>query len=627
MKFRKPVVFPIWIWLCAYLNCAGWMLSALHELNATGYSVALALGFVALLIWRRKISGNFFVQNHWQIFPRRFRRPLPFIFLIVAVMTFLGGVLYAPGNYDAMTYRLPRMLNWLAAGHWVWIPNATARMNFSGVAWEWIAMPFLAVLRSDRGLFLINTMGFLLMPGLLFSVFRQLGVVRRTAWTWMWILPLAYGYATQAGGIGNDFTGTLFGLMAVHYGLRARRSKDVKDVWLTALAAALMTGVKLSNLPLLLPCLVAVWPALPRLRERWIASVPIMAVAALISAAPTMALNQLNTGAWSGDPKNLTQVQMKSPAAAILGNSILLLQQSFMPPILPAAHSVDDWWNEKMPGSWHQTLEEKFPRYFLNHLNELPQEEAAGLGLGITLVLLAAVGAAIYELIRKRSFPTMSPVGLAAWISVLFFMLKMGSEATARLLLPYYPLAIVPILLLPVQKSLLRFRVWKIFTVLAALSVLPVVILSPSRPLWPALSVSEWLLRHYPDKPAVQRTAAVYFAYAHRNDALAPLRAGLPAGVLKIGFLAGGNDTDYSLWRPFGLRQVEYLHIGADQSINVPDDVEWIVIKRAAWSEAGNLPLETWATQHHAKITLSVPIVTLVSWGEQTWCVMHIEKP
>jgi hypothetical protein len=627
MKTRNPAVITIWILACAYLNCAGWTLSALHELNAAGYEVVLALGFVALAAWRGKTSGEIFPKIRRQKFCRRFRRPIPAIFLSVAVMVFAGGAIYAPDNYDALTYRLPRMLHWLAAGHWTWIPAANDRMNIFAAAWEWTAMPFLAVLRSDRGLFLINATGFLLMPGLLFSVFRQLGVARRVAWVWMWILPLAYGYATQAGGIGNDFTGTLFGLISVHYGLRARRSRDVKDVWLATLAAALMTGAKISNLPLLLPCLVAVWPALPRLRERWIAGIAVMAVAALISAAPTMALNRLNTGSWGGDPKNLLQVQVKNPAAAFLGNGILLLKQSFMPPVLPGARKVNDWLNEKTPGSWHRTLEENFPRYYLNGLNEFPQEEGAGLGLGLTLLLLAAVGAAACQFIWKRSFPKFSPVGLTAWVSVLFFMLKMGSESTARLLLAYYPLAIVPILLLPVQERLLHFRVWKIFTVFAALSVLPAVILSPSRPLWPALSVSEWLVRHYPDNPAAQRTAAVYLAYAHRNDALAPLRESLPGGVLKIGFFAGGNDMDYSLWRPFGLRQVEYLQAGANQSINIPDGVEWIVVKRAAWQEAGNVPLETWAAQHHAKITLSVPIVTLLSWGEQTWCVLHVEKP
>jgi hypothetical protein len=629
MKFHKPAGVLIWVGVCAYLNCVGWALSALHELNVEGYSVALTIGFVALLIWRRKTAGTFFTQIHWQKFRRRFRRPLPAIFLLVAAMTFLGGILYAPTNYDALTYRLPRILNWLAAGHWTWIPTSNARMNFSGTGWEWIATPFLTLLRSDRGLFLINAIGFLLMPGLLFSVFRQLGIARRVAWTWMWILPLAYGYATQAGSIGNDYTGTVFGLISVYYGLRARRSKDVKDIWLAAMAGALMTGTKISNLPLLLPCLIAVWPALPQMRKGWVTSVAPMLVAVLISIAPTIILNQLHTGSWTGDPKNLTLVQVKKPGVAFLGNSLLLLQQSFMPPVLPSAHRISDSLNNKLLAPLRQTLMRDFPRYYSGGLNELPQEETSGLGLGITFLLLTALGTAAcgcgWKNSKGKAFPKGTLVGFAAWVALLFYMFKTGSEATGRLLLSYYPLAIVPILLLPSQKHILRFRIWKIFTVLAALSVLPAIILSPSRPMWPALSVSKWLMRRYPDKPAATRLTAVYLAYAHRNDVLSPLRAGLPDGFLKIGFLAGGNDTDYSLWRPFGLRQVEYVQTG-NQPIHVPDDIEWIVVKRDAWPE-GTGSLETWATQHYAKITLSVSILTLVSWGEQTWCLVHIERP
>ena len=119
----------------------------------------------------------------------------------------------------------------------------------------------------------------------------------------------------------------------------------------------------------------------------------------------------------------------------------------------------------------------------------------------------------------------------------------------------------------------------------AALSVLPAVILSPARPLWPALSASEWLMRRHPDLPVARLMVEVYSSYAHRNDPLAPLRAGLPGGVLKIGFFGGPNDTDYSLWRPLGLRRVEYLQTGADKPIILPDDLEWIVVKQAAWQE------------------------------------------
>ncbi|MEI6197975.1 MAG: hypothetical protein WCS42_26980, partial [Verrucomicrobiota bacterium] len=461
--------------------------------------------------------------------------------MFVVGLVFLGGILYAPVNYDALTYRLPRMLNWLGEGHWFWIPTANDRMNYSAAAWEWVAMPLFALLHSDRGLFLINALGFLLMPGLLFSIFRQFGVARRAAWTWMWVLPLAYGYTTQAGSIGNDFTGMLFCLFSVYFGLRARRSQDVKEVWTAVLAAALMTGTKVSNLPLLLPCLVALWPVLPQLRHRWITGIAFLVVAMIVSAAPVMILNQLNAGSWTGDPTDRGHMRIKSPAAGLLGNGLLLLQQSFMPPGLPGAHKINHWLDENTPGSWQRILEDEFPRYHLAGLNELPQEESAGLGLGVTLLLVAVIGTAMFGLIwnhsAHRSLPKFSPVGLAACVAILFYMAKMGSESSARLLLAYYPLAIVPILLLPAQERLARRRVWKILTVLAALSVLPAVILSPARPLLPVVSASKWLLHHYPDNPAVQRTAAVYLAYAHRNDVLAPLRAGLPGGVLKIGLL------------------------------------------------------------------------------------------
>jgi hypothetical protein len=181
-------------------------------------------------------------------------------------------------------------------------------------------------------------------------------------------------------------------------------------------------------------------------------------------------------------------------------------------------------------------------------------------------------------------------------------------------------------LLLPAQKHLLRFCGWRILIVLAALSVLPAVVLSPARPLWPAQTISGRLARQHPDSPALQRLAAVYSAYARRNDALAPLRDRLPGGARKVGFVADTDDSDYSLWRPFGRRIVVSLRDDNHPSVNLPGDVEWIVVKRRIWPEASNVPLEEWAAQHQAKIVLSVPIVTVVAWGEETWCLLHVEK-
>lgn len=628
---RQPILAILFVSLCAFLNAAGWALSALHQLNRTGYAVALLLFAGGWWWWRRSAitpGCSLATGARWR---RRFRHPLPGLFLLIAALVFLGGVLYAPANYDALTYRLPRLLNWLVAEHWFWIPTNNDRLNYSGTAWEWTAMPLLVLTRSDRALFLINALSFLLLPGLLFAIFRQLGVARRVAWTWMWLVPLAYGFVTQAGSIGNDLTGTTFFLLAIFFGLRARKSGRVGEVWLALLAAALMTGVKFSNLPLALPCLVAVWPALRQLPKQFVTSVAVVGLAVVVSAAPIILANQQHTGNWTGDPNNAYRIQVKNPAAALLGNSLLLAQQSFMPPVLLAPGRVNDWIDRHLPAAWTDLLQRQFPRYSLGRLSELPMEEGAGLGLGITAALLAALAATAAGLgglgtCGKFWFRKLWPAtALAVWAAVGVYLLKMGSEAAPRLLLPYYPLALVPFLLLPAQSLLLRRRAWRVFLVLVALSVLPAMILSATRPLWPAATLSAKMQAAFPKSATWQRAAAVYSVYGHRNDVLAPVRACLPPTADKISLVMACNDTAYSLWRPFGRRQVLELSPVGGQFPALPPDREWLVVKEHAWTEVSAVPLAEWAQAHHATRVASFDVVELVSAGPETWTVLHCE--
>ena len=614
-----PAAFAIWTCGCAYLICAGWLLAALHQLNPIGYALALLPGIFLALVWLKKNPP----ACHAKKIFRRFRRPLPAIFFLLAALVFLSGILYAPNNFDALTYRLPRMLNWLAAGKWFWISTINARQNYSGVNWEWIAMPFLALLRSDRGMFLINALGFLLMPGLLFSIFRRLGVARRVAWTWMWLLPLAYGYLTQAGSIGNDFLGALFCLLSIFFGLRARRSGRVTEVWLALLAAALLTGVKLSNLPLALPCFVAVWPALGQLKKNLAGSVAVIGIAAVISALPIMALNQIYTGSWNGDPQNEYRMQIKNPVAGLLGNGFLQAEQSLVPPVLPGSNKI----HKRLFAALPESLKKDFPRLASVKINELPGEEGAALDLAITLPLLLVSIVAVCGFRRTglNIFSLWPPVVLAAWISVLVCMAKLGSEAGPRLMLPYYPLALIPWLLLSAQNNLLRWRAWRIFLALTAVAALPVLVLSMARPLWPAQTVTARLARAHPNNQNLQRLATTYAAYSHRNDILAPLRSALPDDVREIGFIAGSNDADYSLWRPFGSRSVKDLRPDIARFLEQPN-VEWVVVKEDIWPEISPVPLEKWAQEHSAKIVLTQPIVELVSAGPQNWSLLHIEK-
>ncbi len=251
-----------WVALAALLNCAGWALSGLHQLNAAGYAgLFLVTGLVAFWWWSAG-NGQHFQTPSCHKQRRRFRRFFPLAFLILAALAILGGSLHAPNNYDALSYRVPRILHWLAAEHWHWVHTVFNRLNTRAVSFEWLAAPLLVFTKTDRLLFLINVISFLLLPGLFFSILIRLGVRARVAWYWMWLLPTGYSYLLQAGSLGNDLSGALFGLAALDLALRARTSKSYADIWLSLLAAALLTGSKLSNLPLLLPWLIAILPSL-----------------------------------------------------------------------------------------------------------------------------------------------------------------------------------------------------------------------------------------------------------------------------------------------------------------------------------------------------------------------------
>ena len=204
----------------------------------------------------------------WQKFCRRFRKPFPLAFLVLALLAFLGGALHAPTNYDALAYRVPRVLHWLAADQWHWIHSFFDRINNRSCGIEWVSAPFLALLHTDRLLFLINVFSFLLLPGLVFSLFTRLGVRRRVAWHWMWLAPTGYCFVLQAGSIGNDLFGATFALAAVDFALRANLSRSSRDFFASGLAAAMMTSAKTSSLPLLLPWAIAFLPSL-KLILRW----------------------------------------------------------------------------------------------------------------------------------------------------------------------------------------------------------------------------------------------------------------------------------------------------------------------------------------------------------------------
>src|SRR2546422_932883 len=82
-RLRPPAPLTLWILFCMFCNCAGWILSAFHQLNALGYAIAFAAGIGAVFVFRKKIFPVDAPEGRWSAavrFARRFRRPFPLAF-------------------------------------------------------------------------------------------------------------------------------------------------------------------------------------------------------------------------------------------------------------------------------------------------------------------------------------------------------------------------------------------------------------------------------------------------------------------------------------------------------------------------------------------------------------------
>lgn len=616
-----PSLVAIWVLLCACLNCAGWSLSALHELNAGGYVVVLVLGAAALLVWRKKSGARFFPEMRWYKLRRRFRRGFPLGFLILAALAFLGGVLHGPNNYDAMAYRIPRVLNWLAVGQWHWIHTIFPRLNDRVCGDEWVTAPLIAITNTDRLLFLINIVSFLLMPGLVFSVFTRLGVRRRTAWHWMWLVPSGYCFVLQAGSNGNDLFGAVFALAAMDFALRSKSSQSPGDFFLALLAAAMMTSAKVSNLPLLLPFGVALCFSLRRALRHPLKTAAVSLVALVASALPTMAFNELHYGNFLFPEMNrsYSETHVALRTAANLANVAL---QNLAPPVFPLSgawnRAVVSFIPQGLSTRLHQTMAESDAAEF--QLQETQIEESAGLGFGLSLLLPASVLAAWWlgrRTIRQSVFDSRA---LLRWLLVAMFLLMMtqgGLSAVGRLMAPFYPLAMPAFLCGTGQEEVVKRIWWRAAAWAVFACAVFLLVISPSRPLFPALTLVEKIAR----LPARVRT--VYTVYHHRNDGFAPVRAILPAGARVIGFISY-DDPEASLWRPFGARRV--VHVCPEDTPGYLKErgVEYILVNSEKLPMWFGMTTEEWTQKMNATVVQKISLALRATDGPRDWWLVKL---
>lgn len=557
----------IWILLSALLVGAGWVLSGLHQLNRLGYASTFALGFCAWLYsWRK--AGRPPQKNPgrpWHKLRRRFQRPAPQLFLLLLGLACICGLAYAPGFADASMYRTPRVWHWLAAGQWHWIHTFDIRMNIANCGFEWLTAPLMLFTGSDRWLFFINLVSYALLPGLIFSVFRQLEVTGRVAWWWMWILSGGFCYAFQAGTIANDSFAAIYALASVDFALRAGKTGQIGDLWISMLAAALTTGAKQTDIPLVLPWLIAALPALHLLWHRPWATMTIAAISLLISAMPMICLNLGHDGNWSGVPNHpgpdwteWQSIELRSPFWGIVGNAFSLPLQQYSPPFFFCYQS----WNDLMARFVNTPLGSHFSAFEnFGHLKAFPTEISAGLGFMIGLLLPVSIFWHC-RWNRQRGCSASKPVihwnifllRVTPWALLLLFMAKVSAMESARQLAPYYPFLLPAVLVLIGMPVLVRKRWWQRFGLLSMATTAALMILSPSRPLWPA-GTFFGLLAHYHSHSNLIARAQSYYQAPEINDAMRHVfQKTLPADEPVVGYATTVMALEPGLWRPFQRR-------------------------------------------------------------------------
>ena len=614
-------------------SLAGWLLSAVGYLNPIGYGVLFVAAAVVLFEARGRGAVDFGRGPwRWGKLRRRFGRGFPLMFLVLAALVFLGGLLYPPTNHTGLSYRLPRVLHWLSAEEWHWIYAANPRMNTRACGIEWLSAPLLVFTKSDRGLFLLNFLPFLLLPGLLFSMLTRLGVRARVAWPWMWLLPTGYVFLLQAGSAGNDAYPVAYAIAAMDFACRAWTSRRASDLWHSLLAVALLGGAKASNLPLMLPWLLLVLPLWRLWREKPLGTARVVVIALTVSFLPTAMLNISKLGDWSGLHMEKVGMGMKNPFVGIWGNALLVLVNNLCPPFFPLA----GWWNQHAPGLMPGFLLRPMVTNFedgFHFLWELPTEDWAGIGPGVTVLMIISAVWALRAFRRRNDSPRpvtgISPTVLrwaliTPWVALLAYGAKSGMVTPARLIAPYYPL-LLPLLLIGAEQSaLVRCRWWRGLAWLGIVAACGVLIVTPARPLWPAKTVLRKVHEAMPGNRLVERALATYSVYAIRSDPLPDFRALLPADLKVVGFLGGPDDLDISFWRPYGTRRVEWIPYDATAERIRARKHQYAVVS-GFYLDAVKLPLDDWLTRSRAELVATATVTTVVSGGPQRWYLVRFK--
>jgi len=279
--------------------------------------------------------------------------------------------------------------------------------------------------------------------------------------------------------------------------------------------------------------------------------------------------------------------------------------ENFAPPVFPVASKWNKWAPTHVPASWVPLIDKYFEDSSAHwELGELRVEEGAGLGFGVSMLLLLSVVAAGWCWLRKPKIASPKPpdwvgrlVCIGSWVSLFVSLANLGIAGVARYCTPYYVPAVAGLLLGAGHYSVVRRRWWHAWAWVSFALAAMLLVVSQARPLWPA----RWALAHLGERFRTSsigtRVFTVYEVYGDRADAFGPIRKSLPADASPLGLITF-DDPETSLWRPFGLRRI--LHV---KSIDTGGEVRARGIKYVLVNEQKTgEPFEQWLQRMNGRL-------------------------
>jgi hypothetical protein len=301
-----------------------------------------------------------------------------------------------------------------------------------------------------------------------------------------------------------------------------------------------------------------------------------------------------------------------------------------VPPIFPPA----GWWNTHVSSFAPRSLVAMMDKYFDTNpfmVGEVPTEDLTGPGLGVCGLLLFSIIGSFRVRGAKPCPPAVMTIPAAlrrcviisAWVSLAAYSMKTGMTSAGRLIAPYYPLLLPSLLLSPGLSAIVRRRWWRGLTVGVLITALVVLVLSPDRPLWPAKTMLTKAVAQHPEQRLLERALKVYTVYAGRSDPLSGMRAFLAPDVKVVGFIGTGDDTDVSLWRPYGKRRVE-IFLLTDPPDQIRQRVQYLVVAGPVL-QAHDTTLDAWLKNTGVELVATVKATFKVADGPQPYYLVQFK--